>query len=117
MSSGIAQRVERHWAIWGVWLGLFLLVGGFFALRALAILLPQPTERALVGLLRGNRVLTNVGLFVFPTAVLLFGAAAAAMRHRDYARWISMAIGAAAATIALVLTMLAALGVIALMVT
>jgi hypothetical protein len=69
-----------------------------------------------MGLLMQSGPLTGVGLLVFPTAVLLVPAAAAAIRRRDYARWIAMSIGAPAATIALVLTLLAAMGVIALIV-
>jgi hypothetical protein len=37
-------------------------------------------------------------------------------RRRDFTRWIAMAIGAAVAAVALVLTVLAAMGVIALIV-
>jgi hypothetical protein len=115
MNNGVAVKVDRHWIVWGVWLGPLLLMAGYFALRA-PYLLPLATRRAVIGLLMQNGVFTMVGLLAFPTAVLLSGAAAAATCHRDYARWIAMAIGAAAATVALVLTVLAAMGVIALII-
>ena len=55
------------------------------------------------------------GLVVWPT-LLLVAAVVAAMRRGDASDWIAMALGAAAAAIAVVLTLLAAMGVIALLV-
>jgi hypothetical protein len=66
--------------------------------------------------LLGHADLTLVGPLVLPTAVLLCSAAVAAVWHRGAARWIAMVIGAAGAAISLVLTVLAATGVIALVV-
>jgi hypothetical protein len=60
--------------------------------------------------------LNLLGLLMFPSAVLLLGAPAGTMRHKDHAQWIAMAIGAAVAAVAIVLTVIAAMGIIALIV-
>jgi hypothetical protein len=115
MSSGVATKIDRHLVVRGLWLGLLLIAVGYFALQELLFPFAIGPHSIVAPLVR-HAEFTLVGLLVFPTAVLLFGAAAAAVRHRDHIRWIAMAIGAAVAAVALVLTVIAAMGVIALIV-
>jgi chromate transport protein ChrA len=107
VSSGVATKIDRYWVVRGVWLGLLLIAAGYFAVQATGFpiaLGPHSIE------------ITLLVLLVFPSALLLFGAAAATMRHRDHTQWIAMAIGAAVAALAIVLTVITGMGVIALIV-
>lgn len=112
MSTDVAKRIDRQSVVRGVWVGLFLLAVGYFGYG----LIPLPREvwwwlqqTGLIGLILP-------GLVVWPTLVLLVATVVAAMRRRDASYWIAMALGAAAAAIAVVVSLLAAMGVIALFV-
>jgi hypothetical protein len=106
VSRGVAIKTDRHWVGRGLWLGLLLTAAGYFALGEIP--LPHVMWRTVI-----RSGLFPWGLLAFPTVVLLVAAAVAAVRRRDPTRWVSAAIGAAVAAVALVLIVVAGMGVIA----
>jgi hypothetical protein len=108
------MTIDRRWIVRGAWFGLLLIAAAYFLFQA-PLPFPVGPHSWLAPLMR-HLDLTLLGMLVYPTALLLFAAGAAAVRRRDAARFVSMAVGAAVAAIALVATVVAGMGVIAWMI-
>ena len=80
------MRFDRRWALTALPLGPVLILAGYVGLAKT----PAPITDAVL-----------VGLLVYPTVALLFGAVVAAGIRRDPTAWVSMAVGATIGTLAL----------------
>lgn len=104
MLRSLGTRIQRHFLVRGLWTGPFLLVFGFYGVKFLWLWL-HPAVTVATGLV------VMGGILVFPAAAVLTGAGIAAARRDEPRQWVSMALGAAVSTVAIVLTVLAAMGV------